>query len=136
MLIHVFQLFYFFRCKKGRSWKEHFISLFEEYGHYTYYREIRQAWNKIESFLARSCPAILASLQGTCLWVGTYCETLTVFVLAEHFLFGFFKVLMATNETYCEVTHAENAYYKLLLSRVTWALLLVVNKLNNIKPQK
>ncbi|XP_060559162.1 F-box only protein 3-like, partial [Ruditapes philippinarum] len=51
------------QCEKGSTWYEHFISLYKEYGRYKNYKEIRQAWNKIEAFLEKNCPSILATLQ-------------------------------------------------------------------------
>ncbi|XP_045197446.2 F-box only protein 3-like [Mercenaria mercenaria] len=51
------------QCDKTETWYEHFVSLFSEYGRYTHYKEIRCAWDKIEKFLEKYCPTILASLQ-------------------------------------------------------------------------
>ncbi|KAL4232987.1 hypothetical protein ACF0H5_007674 [Mactra antiquata] len=50
-------------CKTEKTWREHFIGLFKEYGHYKYYKEIKIAWNKVENFLSKFCPSILESLQ-------------------------------------------------------------------------
>ena len=47
-----------------------FIKMHKEYGKYMeHYRDIRGAWNKIDTFLQNHCPALFETLQGLCIHV-------------------------------------------------------------------
>ncbi|XP_074655335.1 F-box only protein 3-like [Tubulanus polymorphus] len=51
-------------CPEGKSWKQHFYSIYEQFGRYKdVYRKIRRAWKKIEEFTKENCPVIHRTLN-------------------------------------------------------------------------
>jgi len=47
------------------TWKETFTTWYRDFGKYwKIYKQIRRAWDQIEAYVEKHCPAIHRSLQG------------------------------------------------------------------------
>jgi len=54
------------RCPDDLTWRENFAAWYRDFGKYwKVYKQIRRAWDQIESYMKKRCPAIYSSLQGS-----------------------------------------------------------------------